>query len=61
MYILLTVLLIALTCESLVDILGTFGFLVFALAALFLSCKLENKRKVELKCHQSMSNRYAHN
>ena len=61
MYILLTVLIIALTCESLVDILGTLGFLVFAITAIFLSCIVENKRKVGFKCQQYVSNRYVRN
>ena len=58
---LLTILFISLTCESMANILGTLGFLVFASAALFLSCLSENKRKVGFKCHQSMSKTYAHN
>lgn len=61
MYILLTVLIIALICESLVDILGTLGFLVFAITAIFLSCLVENKRKVGFKCRQYTSRTYAHN
>ena len=61
MRVLLTTLFISLTCESMVNILGTLGFLVFASAALLLSGVAEKKRKVGLKCHRSMSNRYAHN
>lgn len=61
MRILLTVLFISLTCESMVNILGTLGFLVFAIAAIFLSCLAENKRKVGFKCQQYVSNRYVRN
>lgn len=60
MRVLLTILFVSLTCESMANILGTLGFLVFAMAALFLSCLAEN-RKVGFKCHQSMSRTYAHN
>ena len=62
MRVLLTILVISLTCESMANILGTLGFLVFAMAALFLSCIAENKkRKVGFKCRQYMSRTYAHN
>ena len=61
MRVLLTILFVSLTCESIANILGILGFLVFASAALFLSCIAENKRKVEFKCHQYTSNRYVHN
>ena len=61
MRVLLTILLISLTCESMANILGTLGFLVFAMAALFLSCLAENKRKVGFKCQQYVSNRYVRN
>ena len=58
---LLTILFISLTCESMANILGTLGFLVFASAALFLSCLAENKRKAGFKWHQYTSNRYVRN
>lgn len=61
MRVLLTILFISLTCELMANILGTLGFLVFAMAALFLSCIAENKRKVGFKCHQYTSRTYAHN
>lgn len=61
MRVLLTILVISLTCELMANILGTLGFLVFASAALFLSCLAENKRKAGLKCHQYASRTYAHN
>ncbi len=62
MRVLLTILVISLTCELMANILGTPGFLVFASAALFLSCLAENKkRKAGLKCHQYASRTYAHN
>lgn len=61
MRVLLTILVISLTCESMANILGTLGFLVFAMAALFLSCLAENKRKEGCKCRQYTSNRYVHN
>ena len=62
MRVLLTILFVSLTCESIANILGILGFLVFASAALFLSCIAENKkRKAGLKCHQYTSNRYVHN
>lgn len=61
MRVLLTILVISLTGESMANILGTLGFLVFAMAALFLSCLAENKRKVGVRCHQYTSNRYVHN
>ena len=46
--------------ESMANILGTLGFLVFAMAALFLSCLAENKRKVGFRCRQYTSRTYAH-
>ena len=61
MRVLLTILLISLTCESMANILGTLGFLVFAMTALILSCIAENKRKVGFKCQQYVSNRYVRN
>lgn len=61
MRVLITILVISLTCESMANILGTLGFLVFAMAALFLSCLAENKRKVGFKCQQYVSNRYVRN
>lgn len=54
MRVLITILFMSLTCESVANILGTLGFLVFASAALFLSCLAENKRKVGFKCRQYM-------
>ena len=48
MYILLTVLTIALSCEAMVNIFGTLGFLVIAMAAIFLSCLAENKKRRDL-------------
>lgn len=61
MRVLLTILVISLTCESMANILGTLGFVVFAKAALFLSCLAENKRKVGFRCRQYTSRTYAHN
>ena len=61
MRILLTILFIALTCEGMANVFGTLGFLVFASAALLLSCAAENKRKGDLKCPRYTSKIYAHN
>lgn len=55
MWTLSTILAIALACEALTDFLGTLGFLIFAMTALFLSCIAE-KRKVGSKCRQLSSN-----
>ena len=49
---LLTILVVSLTCESVANILGILGFLVFAMAALILSCLAENKRKAVYRWHQ---------
>ena len=56
MWTLITILAIALACEALTDFLGTLGFLAFAIAAIFVSCIAENKRKVGFKCQQLSSN-----
>lgn len=62
MRVLITILFISLTCEAMANILGILGFLVFAMTALFLSCLVENKRKVgDVRCHQYTSRTYAHN
>ena len=61
MRVLLTILVISLTCEGIANILGMLRFLVFAMAALILSCIAENKRKVEVRCHQYTSRTYARN
>lgn len=61
MRVLLTILVVSLTCESVANILGILGFLVFASAALFLSCLAENKRKAGFRCHQYTSNIYVNN
>lgn len=54
MYTLITIFAIALACEALLDFLGTLGFLLFASAAIFVSCIAE-KRKVGSEC-QFLSN-----
>ena len=61
MRVILTILFISLTCEAMANILGILGFLVFASAALFLSCLAENKRKAGVRCRQYTSRTYAHN
>ena len=54
----LTILFLALTCESMANILGILGFLVFAMAALILSCHCRKQKK---KGGISMSSVYVKN
>lgn len=62
MYIFSLVIFIAMTCESLLDTLGYFGFALFAFTTLFLAVKAEQKRNGDdVKCDQYTSDRYAHN